>query len=67
MLLSVGDVAIGRRARAYSSPASQSTFRLGGYLDLPQLDGFIVAPALGDRAGVLVALELARDAGDGAR
>ncbi|MDP9257740.1 MAG: ROK family protein [Actinomycetota bacterium] len=36
----------------------------GGYLDAPELgeavDDYIVAPALGDRAGVLGALELAR-------
>jgi fructokinase len=36
----------------------------GGYFDAPELkerlDSFIVAPALGDRAGVLGALELAR-------
>jgi len=39
---------------------------LAGYLDAPELgegiDGFIVAPALGDRAGVLGAIELARTA-----
>jgi len=37
-----------------------------GYLDAPELrvaiDGYIVPPALGDRAGVLGALELARGA-----
>jgi fructokinase len=39
---------------------------LGGYLEAPELDGaiagYVVAPALGDRAGVLGALELARSA-----
>jgi fructokinase len=37
---------------------------LAGYIDAPELadglDEFIVAPALGDRAGVLGAIELAR-------
>ena len=36
----------------------------GGYFDAPEfgaeIDGYIVPPALGDRAGVLGALELAR-------
>jgi len=39
---------------------------LAGYLTAPELDGaiadYVVAPALGDRAGVLGALELARSA-----
>jgi fructokinase len=39
---------------------------LGGYLAAPELDGaigsYVVAPALGDRAGVLGALELGRTA-----
>jgi fructokinase len=42
---------------------------LAGYVDASELregiDGFIVAPALGDRAGVLGAIELARHAVDG--
>jgi fructokinase len=41
----------------------------GGYFDAPELgdaiDEYVVAPALGDRAGVLGALELARLAVDG--
>jgi fructokinase len=41
---------------------------LGGYLTSPALDGgiddYIVPPQLGDRAGVLGALELARTAYD---
>jgi fructokinase len=39
---------------------------LAGYLDAPELtasiDGYLVAPALGDRSGVLGAIELARGA-----
>lgn len=39
---------------------------VGGYIEVPELgsgiDGYIVPPALGDRAGVLGALELARRA-----
>jgi fructokinase len=42
---------------------------LAGYIDAPELgdglDGFVVAPALGYRAGVLGAIELARTAGPG--
>ena len=41
---------------------------LAGYIDVPELgdglDEFIVVPALGDRAGVLGAIELARSAGE---
>jgi fructokinase len=39
---------------------------LAGYIDAEELDGgldeFVVAPGLGDRAGVLGAIELARSA-----
>ena len=44
---------------------SRVTELAAGYLDAPELDeaidDYIVAPALGDRAGVIGALELARD------
>jgi fructokinase len=35
---------------------------LAGYVDTPDLDEYLVPPALGDRAGVLGAIELARHA-----
>jgi fructokinase len=38
---------------------------LAGYSEPPALDGYVTAPALGSRAGVLGAIALAEEAGAG--
>jgi fructokinase len=55
-----------RRARLLGAIRAEMRALLGGYLAAPELDGgiaeYVVAPGLGERAGVLGALELARAA-----
>lgn len=56
-----------KQPRLLSLPRKQISSLLAGYIGAPQLDGnladYVVAPALGDRAGVLGSLELARGCG----
>ena len=37
---------------------------VAGYVTLPDLDGFLVPPGLGERSGILGALALAASAGE---
>jgi fructokinase len=50
---------VGQRDSLLAKVRAELVIQLGGYVDLPPLDRFIVPPALGTRSGILGALAMA--------